>query len=293
MPRCRLQANRFRRKGQTAVLASNRLTVAWHARECRTNRALPPPCSLSMAVNAATRRAVEIDDALARLYPAAECALKFRGPLQLLVATILSAQCTDERVNLVTRDLFRRYRTAHDFAQAPPADLEEAVRSTGFFRNKAKNIQACCRAIVDEHGGEVPRELDALVRLGGVGRKTANVVLGTAFGIASGVVVDTHVMRLSRRLGLTKRSDPVKIERDLMSLLPPSSWIDFSHRLIWHGRKVCTARKPACSQCALASLCPQIGVAAASTPIPTPTSRPAATRAARSSGSSRAARSRS
>lgn len=213
------------------------------------------------ATTEAKRRAVEIDAALARLYPEAHCALEFRNPLQLLVATILSAQCTDERVNLVTRDLFRRYRSAGDFAAASLGELEAAVRSTGFFRNKAKNIQACCRAIVEEHGGEVPRELEAMVKLGGVGRKTANVVLGTAFGIASGVVVDTHVTRLCRRLGLTKHADAVKIERDLMAKLPATSWVDFSHRLIWHGRKICQARKPKCEECALSALCPKVGVA--------------------------------
>ncbi len=163
----------------------------------------------------------------------------------MLIATILSAQCTDERVNLVTKELFKKYRTAADYADAKPEDLEEMIRSAGFYRMKAKNIQACCRALVDDHGGEVPKELAALVLLGGVGRKTANVVLGTAFGIPSGVVVDTHVTRLTGRLGLTRETDAVKIEEDMIAL-PPEEWIDFSHRLIWHGRKICTARKPLC-----------------------------------------------
>ena len=210
---------------------------------------------------AAKRHAVDVARRLARLYPEAECALVHASPLQLLIATILSAQCTDVRVNIVTRDLFRRYRTAADFAAAPQEELEEAIRSTGFFRSKAKSIKRCCQALVDEHGGQVPQELESLVKLGGVGRKTANVVLGTAFGIASGVVVDTHVGRLSKRLGLTKHNDPVKIERDLMAKLPSDQWVDFSHRLIWHGRRVCVARKPRCETCELLEICPRVGVA--------------------------------
>jgi endonuclease III len=214
-----------------------------------------------MAVTAeARRRALEVAEGLAELYPDAECALKFSSPLELLIATILSAQCTDERVNIVTRELFRRYRTAADYAAAPIEELEEIIRSAGFYRMKAKNIQACCRALVEKHGGEVPQDLAALVLLGGVGRKTANVVLGTAFGIPSGVVVDTHVTRLTYRLGLTKQTDAVKIEQELMAKLPPEEWIDFSHRLIWHGRKICTARKPRCAECTLSPICPKNGV---------------------------------
>lgn len=208
----------------------------------------------------AKRHAGRVAKLLAEEYPDAACALTFRNPLELLIATILSAQCTDVRVNLVTKDLFRRYRTAEDYAKADAKDLEEQIKSTGFFRNKAKSIQGCCRRLVDECGGEVPEELDRLVKLPGVGRKTANVVLGTAFGIASGVVVDTHVARLSGRLGLTKHKDPVKIERDLMSLLPPRQWVDFSHRLIHHGRKVCVARRPKCEICRLNKICPRVGV---------------------------------
>jgi endonuclease-3 len=181
--------------------------------------------------------------------------------VQLLVATILSAQCTDERVNLVTEELFARYPTAEDLAAVPLRTLERLIRSTGFFRNKARNIKACCRRIVDEHGGDVPRDLDVLTRLPGVGRKTANVVLGTAFGIASGVVVDTHVARISRRLGLTAHADPVRIEEDLQRRLPPQEWIDYSHRVIHHGRRVCKARRPLCQECRLQRLCPRIGVA--------------------------------
>lgn len=215
-----------------------------------------------MAATAQARRhAVKVARLLARAYPDACCSLEHRGPLQLLVATILSAQCTDERVNIVTRDLFRKYRSAADFARAPLAQLEQDIRSTGFYRNKARNIQACCRRLVEEFAGQVPQRLDDLVTLPGVGRKTANVVLGTAFGIASGVVVDTHVTRLARRMGLTRTSDAVKIEQDLMAQLPQSEWVAFSHRMIQHGRKICTARKPRCDECLLNKVCPRVGVA--------------------------------
>lgn len=206
------------------------------------------------------RYAARLVKNLRKEYPDATCALVHANPLQLLVATILSAQCTDERVNQVTPALFAKYRSAADFGAARPAELEKLIQSTGFFRNKAKNIRACCAAIAEQHGGEVPRELDALVALPGVGRKTANVVLGTAYGLATGVVVDTHVTRLSRRLGLTTQKDPVKIERDLMALLPRKDWVDFSHLLIHHGRRVCQARKPKCDQCVLARWCPRVGV---------------------------------
>jgi endonuclease-3 len=208
----------------------------------------------------AKRHAARVAKLLAEEYPDAECALEFHSPLELLIATILSAQCTDVRVNLVTKDLFRRYRTAEDFARADLAELERQIKSTGFFRNKAKNIQACCRQLVEEHGGEVPREFEQLVKLPGVGRKTANVVLGTAFEIAVGVVVDTHVARLSWRLGLTRHKDPVKIERDLMALLPSKEWVDLSHRLIHHGRRVCVARSPKCDVCRIENICPRAGV---------------------------------
>ncbi len=199
--------------------------------------------------------------ALRKDYPDATCALEHNSPLQLLVATILSAQCTDERVNLVTRELFAQYPTAHRLAALPLPQLEKAIQSTGFFRNKARNIQACCQQLVDHYDGEVPQELNRLVELPGVGRKTANVVLGTAFGIPTGVVVDTHVTRLSQRLGLTLEKQPEKIERDLMQLLPKKEWIDFSHRLIHHGRRICKARKPDCDACSMAKLCPRVGVA--------------------------------
>ncbi len=193
-------------------------------------------------------------------YPEAPCALNHNTPFQLLVATILSAQCTDQRVNIVTKDLFRKYKKPEDFATAPLKDLEKAVQSTGFFRNKAKNIKACSIELVEKHGGKVPRDLEDLVRLAGVGRKTANVVLGTAFGLATGVVVDTHVGRLSRRLGLTSVKDAVKVERDLMQLLPKKEWIQFSHRMIHHGRAICNARKPLCEECSMRKFCPRVGL---------------------------------
>lgn len=204
--------------------------------------------------------AARVVQQLAVDYADAQCALHFRTPLELLVATILSAQCTDQRVNQVTAELFKTYASAADYAAADIQQLERAVQSTGFFRNKAKNIRACCQKLVELHDGQVPRDLEALVKLPGVGRKTANVVLGTAFRMPTGVVVDTHVGRLSQRLGLTKAKDPVKIEQNLMRLLPADEWIDFSHRLIHHGRKICLARKPRCSQCHLADRCPRIGV---------------------------------
>lgn len=206
------------------------------------------------------RQAARVTRALKKGYPDAECALVHENPLQLLIATILSAQCTDARVNMVTPALFKKYRTAADFARAPLAALEKAIQSTGFFRNKAKNIKACCEQLVEFHNGEVPRDLDALVKLPGVGRKTANVVLGTAFGLPTGVVVDTHVTRLCNRLGLVKGTDAVKIERELMQLLPKKEWIDFSHRLIHHGRQICIARKPKCPECLMQNFCPKIGV---------------------------------
>lgn len=193
---------------------------------------------------------------LKSLYPEAHCELNWRNPYELLVATILSAQCTDKRVNQVTPAVFRRYPDAAALADASLEELETLIRSCGFFHSKAKNLQSCARALVADHGGTVPRRLEDLVELPGVARKTANVVLGTAYGITSGVVVDTHVTRLARRLGLTREEQPVPIERDLMSLLPRKAWIDFAHRLVWHGRRLCSARKPNCSQCPLAPHCP-------------------------------------
>jgi len=207
------------------------------------------------------RRAAKVVKHLATDYPDAHCALDFKTPLQLLIATILSAQCTDKRVNMVTPALFAKYKSAADFAKAPLPALEKAIQSTGFFRNKAKSIKACCQAIMAEHHGEVPQDLDALVALPGIGRKTANVVLGTAFGIPSGVVVDTHVGRISRRLGLISSTDAVKAEQELCELLPKKEWIDYSHRMIWHGRAICDARKPKCETCSMNQFCPRLGVA--------------------------------
>jgi endonuclease-3 len=199
--------------------------------------------------------------ALRKHYASARCALEYETPEQLLVATILSAQCTDQRVNIVTRELFGKYPTPQHLAQVPLGELEKAIASTGFFRNKAKSIQQSCQILVDRYGGQVPADFESLVQLPGVGRKTANVVLGTAFGIASGVVVDTHVARVSRRLGFTRHQDPAKIEQDLMRLLPKREWIMFSHRIIHHGRRICKARRPMCDCCCLLSMCPRIGVA--------------------------------
>jgi endonuclease III len=197
---------------------------------------------------------------LQRTYPDAHCELNYRSPLELLIATILSAQCTDKQVNLVTADLFRKYRTAADYAGTPPEQLAEDIKRLGFFRNKARSLQGCCRLLVDRHGGEVPRNMDDLVQLPGVGRKTANVVLGNAFSINAGIVVDTHVVRLSQRLGLTAQTDPVKIEQDLMKLVPQEQWTLFSHWIIWHGRRRCQARKPQCDLCEIHALCPRVGV---------------------------------
>lgn len=209
----------------------------------------------------ATAQAIDrIVAGLHRLYPDADCELDWRNPLELLIATILSAQSTDVRVNEVGKTLFDKYTSAADFAEADPEEFQEDIRSTGFFRQKAKNVMAAARLLVDEHGGRVPRDLDALVQLPGVARKTANVVLGTAFGIPSGFVVDTHVKRLSYRLGLTQQTNAAKIETDLMAKIPRDEWIFAGHAIIWHGRRVCAARKPACNVCTLHEDCPRNGV---------------------------------
>ncbi|MDR1491753.1 MAG: endonuclease III [Planctomycetaceae bacterium] len=197
---------------------------------------------------------------LKKKYPEARCALDYESPLQILVATILSAQCTDVRVNIVTKDLFRKYRSARDFAAANLNELENEIRTTGFFRNKAKNIKAACEILEQTYRGEVPADMEKLTKLPGVGRKTANCVLGNGFGIAVGVVVDTHVERLSRRIDLSESKTPEKIEQDLMPLFPQSEWIGVSHRLILHGRETCSARKPRCKDCLLNDICPRIGV---------------------------------
>lgn len=206
-------------------------------------------------------RVTQILDELDRLYPDAHCELvHWQTPLQLLVAVILSAQCTDERVNQVTPALFARFPDAAAFAAADPTELEALIHSTGFYRNKAKHIREACKKIVEKHGGQVPRTMAELIALPGVARKTANVVLGTAFGIPSGVVVDTHIGRLAGRLGMTAASDPKKIEEDLMQAWPQERWILAGHRLIWHGRRVCSARKPRCAECTMVPLCPSAAV---------------------------------
>jgi endonuclease-3 len=211
------------------------------------------------STQAKAARVKKIIAGLQKTYPGAHCELNCSNPLELLVAVILSAQCTDKRVNLVTAELFKKYRTAADYANARLPDLEQAIKTTGFFRNKAKNLQACCRKLIELHGGQLPRTMEELTHLDGVGRKTANVVLGNAFGMNVGVVVDTHVTRLANRLGLTKHTDAGKIEQDLMPLVPQPQWTLFSHWLIWHGRRRCFARKPDCAGCEIARMCPSAG----------------------------------
>lgn len=210
-------------------------------------------------------RAEKICQRILSEYPGATTALHWETPWELLVATILSAQCTDERVNEVTAKLFDKYRTVEDYARADPAAFEQEIQATGFFRNKTKSIIGAAQALLERFGGEVPRSMEELLTLPGVARKTANVVLGTAFGLATGVVVDTHVARLSGRMGLTpqqktKSLNANKIEKDLMALIPQEHWIDFGHAMIWHGRRVCDARKPRCAECVLSDLCPKRGV---------------------------------
>jgi endonuclease-3 len=203
----------------------------------------------------APERISAILDALAKAYPAAECALHHRTPWELLVATILSAQCTDARVNMVTPGLFEKYPTPTDFAHAPLVEIEEQIRSTGFYHNKAKSLNGAARTLTSQFGGKVPQTMEELLTLPGVARKTANVVLGVAFQKAVGVVVDTHVLRLSRRLELTQATEPIQVEKDLMKIIPQDHWIAFSHEMIHHGRQVCIARKPRCADCTLEPLC--------------------------------------
>ena len=218
--------------------------------------------NITRKLAAQKQRALEILIRLKRLYPDATCTLTYKTPVQLLVATMLSAQCTDERVNKVTPGLFQRFPDAAALAGAEISDLETLVRSTGFYRNKAKNIRATCQMLMERFGGQVPKRMEDLLELPGVARKTANVVLANAYGINQGVTVDTHVKRLSQRLGLTQHPDPVRIERDLMRLLPQADWENWSIRLIYHGRAVCPARRPACDRCALADLCPSADLSA-------------------------------
>ena len=209
--------------------------------------------------NSNKQRVRKLITSLKKRYPDATCSLDFKNPLELLVATILSAQCTDVRVNMVTKDLFKKYKKAEDYARVTPATLENDIRSTGFYKNKAKSIINCCKKITLNHGGAVPATLDELVALDGIGRKTANVILGNAFGIP-GITVDTHVKRVSYRLGFTQNQDPVKIEYDLMELVPEKEWTHFSHLIIFHGRNTCSARKPLCPKCVVEHLCPKAGV---------------------------------
>lgn len=220
----------------------------------QTERAMPRE---SHAIRFA--RTQQIIAGLRHAYPTAHCELNYSNALELLIATILSAQCTDKQVNIVTAELFKKYRSAADYAVAAEGQLEVDVRRIGLFKNKAKNIRACCQKLIELHGGEVPRTMETLIELDGVGRKTANVVLGNAFAINVGVVVDTHVARLSQRLGLTRETTPDKIERDLTKLVPQPEWTLFSHWLIWHGRRRCAARNPGCDQCEIAALCPSRG----------------------------------
>jgi endonuclease-3 len=220
----------------------------------------PRPVRITRRVKNARRlplkeRVKKTLERLDKAYPNASCALEHRTPFQLLISTILSAQCTDERVNQVTKTLFPKYPTPEDFAAADPRELEQDIRPTGFFRNKTKSIIGAAKMLLEKFGGELPRTMDEMLELPGVARKTANVVLGTAYGLATGVVVDTHVHRLSRRLDLTKENDPKKIEQDLMKIIPKRKWIEFSHQLIWHGRLVCQARKPRCMDCPVEDLC--------------------------------------
>ncbi len=213
-----------------------------------------------MSVDDQKARTRAIIRKLKKRFPDANCSLTQRSPLQLLVATILSAQCTDARVNIVTKDLFKRYKTTKDYAEADPEELSEIIRSTGFFRNKTKSILGMAQGLLEKHQGKVPRTMDELTKLPGVGRKTANVVLGNAFGIDEGVVVDTHVTRISNRLKLTKHKNAVKIEQDLMRLVPKSDWTLFPHLMILHGRATCQARKPRCEECLINTLCPSSAV---------------------------------
>jgi endonuclease III len=221
------------------------------AKSAKTARAAKPGRAAGTDPKRVAAILVKLDDA----YPNAPCELNFENPFQLVVATILSAQCTDVRVNQVTETLFKKYPEPKAFAYATPSELEQEVRPTGFFRNKTKSVMGASKAIIEKFGGQVPRTMEEILTLPGVARKTANVVLGTAYGIASGVVVDTHVLRLSKRLDLSRNEDPKRVEEDLMKIIPREKWIQFSHQLIWHGRRVCFARKPKCIECNMESLC--------------------------------------
>jgi endonuclease-3 len=237
---------------KTTARSAKRVKRSEAARQAKT---APRNASLPKAAGTSPQRVSAILRRLDEAYPNVTCALEHETPFQLLISTILSAQCTDETVNRVTKTLYQKYRTPRDFAYANPAELEVEIRPTGFFRNKTKSVIGASKKILEEFGGEVPRTMEQLLTMPGVARKTANVVLGTAFGVAVGVVVDTHVTRLANRLDLSRNSDPKKIEQDLMQVIPQDKWILFSHQLIWHGRRVCQARKPRCVDCNLESLC--------------------------------------
>ncbi len=223
-----------------------------HTKKVSAKKAPAKPAS---AAGTDPQRVSAILAKLDEAYPNATCELEHKNAFQLLISTILSAQCTDVRVNQVTQELYKKYTKPEDFAYANPAELEKEIRPTGFFRNKTKSIMGASKAIVGKFAGQVPRTMEEMLTLPGVARKTANVVLGTAYGIASGIVVDTHVLRLSERLDMTRNEDPKKVEQDLMAVIPQNKWIKFSHQLIWHGRRVCAARKPKCAECNLESLC--------------------------------------
>lgn len=243
-------------------MANRKKTKKKAARASKTRSSSPPKPSASKKESEPgapprenPRRVAAILAGLDEAYPEAQCELRHENAFQLLISTILSAQCTDVRVNEVTKTLYKKYRTPEEFAHANPAELEQEIRPTGFFRNKAKSILGASKAIVEKFDGQVPRTMEEMLTLPGVARKTANVVLGTAYGIASGVVVDTHVIRIANRLGLTRHEDPKKIEQDLMSIIPREKWILISHQIIWHGRRVCYARKPKCAECNLEKIC--------------------------------------
>jgi endonuclease III len=221
------------------------------AKSAKTARAAKPVRAAGTDLKRVAAILAKLDEA----YPSATCELNHENAFQLLIATILSAQCTDVRVNQVTETLFKKYADAKAFAYATPSELEQEIRPTGFFRNKTKSVMGASKAIIEKFGGQVPRTMEEILTLPGVARKTANVVLGTAYGIASGVVVDTHVLRLSKRLDLSRNEDPKRVEEDLMKIIPRDKWIQFSHQLIWHGRRVCFARKPKCIECNMESLC--------------------------------------
>lgn len=243
------------KKAKRRVKAGIKATATLKNKTTRATAGRAPRATAGKAAGTDPQRVAAILAKLDEAYPEASCELQHENAFQLLVSTILSAQCTDVRVNQVTQELFKKYTTPQAFAYATPAELEQEIRPTGFFRNKTKSVMGASKEIVEKFAGEVPRTMEEMLTLPGVARKTANVVLGTAYGIASGVVVDTHVIRLSRRLDLTRHEDPKNIEQDLMAIIPKDKWIQFSHQLIWHGRRVCFARKPKCVDCNLEKLC--------------------------------------